>query len=141
MVQVTEMRDNTFFARIFYAAPSGDVTDVDARPSDAINLAVRFGAPIYVAQTVAANSAYLMNGADYSPERAGATEGGGGGGARMGGAEVGGGGAGAPTEELVQAVQRQVVRRRDPALELRSRLAMAVAEEHYDDAVTLQVWK
>jgi hypothetical protein len=31
----------------------------------------------------------------------------------------------------------QVVRRRDPALELRSRLAMAVAEEQYDDAATL----
>ena len=41
----------------------------------------------------------------------------------------------------MQAVQRQVVRRRDPALELRSRLAMAVAEEQYDDAATLQVWK
>jgi bifunctional DNase/RNase len=64
---VTEMRDNTFFARIFYAGPTGEVTDVDARPSDAINLAVRFGAPIYVAKQVVTGSAYLMNGTDYTP--------------------------------------------------------------------------
>ena len=44
---VTELRDNTFYATI-----AVDGHDVDARPSDAINLAVRVAAPILVAESV-----------------------------------------------------------------------------------------
>src|SRR5918995_425703 len=42
-IAITSIRENTFYARI---AINGQ--DVDARPSDAINLAVRFGAPILI---------------------------------------------------------------------------------------------
>lgn len=53
-VCVTALVDRTYHARIHYAAAgaAGGEFDVDARPSDAINLGIRFGAPIYVARTV-----------------------------------------------------------------------------------------
>lgn len=50
-VAVTELRENTFYATISIAV-DGNVEELDARPSDAINLAVRVGAPILVDQAV-----------------------------------------------------------------------------------------
>lgn len=47
-VTVTEMRDNTFYALIRLSTAGRDV-EVDARPSDAIAVAVRTGAPIFAA--------------------------------------------------------------------------------------------
>ena len=44
-VVVTDLRDNTFYARICYVSTHEGLekeVDIDARPSDAINLAVRF---------------------------------------------------------------------------------------------------
>jgi bifunctional DNase/RNase len=50
-VVINELRDSTFFARIHVV--SGDrVFEMDARPSDAIALALRTQAPIFVAQSV-----------------------------------------------------------------------------------------
>jgi len=45
-VAVTSLRDNTFFAGVTLGV-GGRVEELDARPSDAINLAVRVGAPIF----------------------------------------------------------------------------------------------
>jgi uncharacterized protein len=46
-IEICDLKDNTFFARIFFS--SGQETfDMDARPSDAIAIALRFSAPIYV---------------------------------------------------------------------------------------------
>ncbi|GAB4299065.1 MAG: bifunctional nuclease family protein [Ignavibacteriaceae bacterium] len=50
-VVVDELRDNTFYAKILLEV-SGLTNEVDARPSDAIALAVRAQAPIYVAESV-----------------------------------------------------------------------------------------
>lgn len=50
-VVVSRLQENTFFAVIGVAGPEGRA-DVDARPSDAINLAARAGAPIYVDRAV-----------------------------------------------------------------------------------------
>jgi bifunctional DNase/RNase len=50
-VAVTELRDNTFFARIFLAREN-EVLAIDARPSDSIALALKTGAPIYVSRDV-----------------------------------------------------------------------------------------
>ncbi|MGA8239309.1 MAG: bifunctional nuclease family protein [Desulfobacterales bacterium] len=46
-VEVCDLRDSTFFARIYFESKDGGF-DMDARPSDAIALALRFNAPIYV---------------------------------------------------------------------------------------------
>jgi uncharacterized protein len=55
-VAVTELRDNTFFASITLSANGRDM-EIDSRPSDALALAVRTGAPIYAAEDVIAESA------------------------------------------------------------------------------------
>ena len=51
-VVVTELRDNTFFARIVMKDRSGESVMIDARPSDAIALALRADCPIYVNEEV-----------------------------------------------------------------------------------------
>jgi hypothetical protein len=50
-VEVCDLKDNTFFARIYFVSEDGNF-DMDARPSDAIALALRFEAPIFVEDTV-----------------------------------------------------------------------------------------
>src|SRR5438067_361899 len=55
-VSVTELRENTFFASITLSV-AGREMEIDSRPSDAIALAVRSGAPIYAAEEVIAESA------------------------------------------------------------------------------------
>lgn len=50
-IVVSELRDDTFYARIVISL-NGRTIEVDARPSDAMNLAVRTQAPIYVAEEV-----------------------------------------------------------------------------------------
>jgi uncharacterized protein len=55
-VAVTELRENTFFAQITLAV-NGREMEIDSRPSDAIALAVRAGAPIFAAEEVIAESA------------------------------------------------------------------------------------
>ena len=54
-VVVNQLRDNTFFALI-YLRLNGDTLTVDSRPSDAIALAVRTDAPIFVTEEVIQNS-------------------------------------------------------------------------------------
>ena len=53
---MTELRENTFFASITLNV-AGRELEIDSRPSDAIALAVRSGAPIYAAEEVIAESA------------------------------------------------------------------------------------
>jgi len=55
-VAVTELRENTFYASITLRANGRDV-EIDSRPSDALALAVRAGAPIFAADEVIAESA------------------------------------------------------------------------------------
>ena len=54
-VVINDLRDSTFFAQIRIVindGRGGKTLEVDARPSDAIALALRTEAPIYVAQSV-----------------------------------------------------------------------------------------
>ena len=50
-VEIHTLRDNTFFARLCLEY-KGEESAIDARPSDAIALALRCAAPIYVAPEV-----------------------------------------------------------------------------------------
>lgn len=50
-VVINDLTEGTFFAQINYQS-NGDTVELDARPSDAIALAIRFSAPIYVAKHV-----------------------------------------------------------------------------------------
>lgn len=50
-VVVSDLRENTFYALIFVTV-NGEAVAIDARPSDAIALALRAKAPIYVEERV-----------------------------------------------------------------------------------------
>ena len=50
-VVINDLKENTFYARL-YVNIDGEETIIDSRPSDAIALAVRVKAPIYVTESV-----------------------------------------------------------------------------------------
>jgi hypothetical protein len=50
-VLISELKDDTFFAQL-WLKQNGEPVVVDARPSDAIALALRFDCPIYVSEQV-----------------------------------------------------------------------------------------
>jgi uncharacterized protein len=50
-VVINDLNEGTFFAQI-HCSRENDSFELDARPSDAIALAIRFGAPIFVNSTV-----------------------------------------------------------------------------------------
>jgi len=63
-IVVSELKENTFFA-VIHLAVRGEPVLVDARPSDAIALALRSKAPIYVEEEVIDNARAM----DGTPER------------------------------------------------------------------------
>lgn len=50
-IEVCDLKDNTFYAKIYFISKDGNF-EMDARPSDAIALALRFDAPIFVADEI-----------------------------------------------------------------------------------------
>ena len=66
-IAVTELRENTFYA-IVTVAFDGSEIEIDSRPSDAIALAVRAGAPIYAADRVIEESAIEFEHEDVNEE-------------------------------------------------------------------------
>lgn len=63
-IVVSDLKENTFYALI-YVRIRGEVVAVDARPSDAIALALRVGAPIFVEDEVVKNAKNL----EFSPDK------------------------------------------------------------------------
>ena len=59
-VVVNDLSNDTFFARV-HVEQDGQIIEVDARPSDAIALAVRAGAPIFVEETVLDQAGVVLN--------------------------------------------------------------------------------
>jgi bifunctional DNase/RNase len=60
-VQITDLKDNTYFAAI-HLRINGDLRIIDSRPSDAISLALRTKSPIYVDKRVIESSSILQQG-------------------------------------------------------------------------------
>ena len=58
-IEVTDLRDNTYYALI-HLAVGGRRMAIDCRPSDAISLALRTKSPIYVAKKVLESSSVLQ---------------------------------------------------------------------------------
>ncbi len=54
-IVVTDLQENTFYA-VIHLRMNGDRITIDSRPSDAIALALRTDAPIYVTEEVINNS-------------------------------------------------------------------------------------
>jgi bifunctional DNase/RNase len=66
-ITVTELRENTFYAQLTIQLDGSEV-EIDSRPSDAIALAVRADAPIFVADEVIDESAIEFEGEEISDE-------------------------------------------------------------------------
>ena len=64
-IVVCDLKENTFYALI-HVRVQGETVAVDARPSDAIALALRVSAPIYVEDVVVRNAKNL----DFAPDKA-----------------------------------------------------------------------
>ncbi len=64
-IVVCDLKENTFFALIYLTA-AGETLAIDARPSDAIALALRSKAPIFVEETVIDNAKTI----DFASEKA-----------------------------------------------------------------------
>ena len=60
-VVVSELREDTFFA-VIWMEHAGDTVALDARPSDAIALALRWDCPIFVSRAVLENARQLNEG-------------------------------------------------------------------------------
>ncbi len=54
-VEICDLKENTFYARIHFLAPEKTFS-IDARPSDAIAISLRFDCPIFVEERVIAMS-------------------------------------------------------------------------------------
>ena len=55
-VEIFDLKDNTYFATLHVAGPGGKDLAIDARPSDAIALALRFHGPILVSDDLFAKA-------------------------------------------------------------------------------------
>ena len=59
-IEVSELNNDTFYAKVVLQV-NGSTMEVDSRPSDAIALAVRTGAPIFADDTVVEKAGVLMD--------------------------------------------------------------------------------
>lgn len=64
---INELRENTFYAKIKLEIATL-TNEIDSRPSDAIALAVRTGAPLYVAEEVMKIAAFVPSSEDSDDE-------------------------------------------------------------------------
>lgn len=51
-IKIHSLVDNTYYALITLRLPDGQLVEIDSRPSDAINIALRTNCPIYVSPEV-----------------------------------------------------------------------------------------
>ncbi len=66
-VIINELRENTFYAKIILEI-SSMTNEIDSRPSDAIALAVRTGAPLYVSEDVMKIAAFVPSSEESEEE-------------------------------------------------------------------------
>eukprot|EP00873_Tetraselmis_striata_P035118 jgi/Tetstr1/455382/TSEL_042214.t1 len=111
-VCVTALVGNTYHASIHYLKTENGVSEevvLDARPSDALNMAVRFKSVIYVNKEVASKMAQAA--ASHREETTG---------------------------EIVHSVRKAILQFSDPTVMHKIKLEMAVQQERYDDAAQIR---
>lgn len=120
-VQVTSLTDNTFYGRVFFSREGIEDMDIDARPSDAIALALRYKAPIFVHKDVYESAAIVVKegGENESSEESETDE--------------------IETETAVGAEKRpQAPEPINPVDRLREKLKKALAAERYEEAARIR---
>lgn len=113
---INELRDSTFFAKI--RLDSDSVDEIDSRPSDAIALALKSSAPIYVAS-------YILDEIGFIPEKEETEE------TSREPAEEGKQEPKEPSEESKQTREKKLLR-------LKKELDEAVSKEDYETAASLR---
>ena len=111
-VVIDELRENTFYAKIILEV-SALTNEVDARPSDAIALAVRTQSPIYVAEKVMESAAFLPSEESGKEER------------------ISEGNPGNKKEEVPKTKEAKIA-------SLQNKLKEAIAAEEYEKAAKLR---
>lgn len=66
-VEITRLDEGTFYAALMLRGEDREIA-IDARPSDSIALAVRFGCPVYVAESVFEEAAVSVTEVDEEEE-------------------------------------------------------------------------
>lgn len=61
-IEITDLKEGTFYARILFGSEEADAFSMDARPSDAVALALRFDAPMFMAKAVLDQSVENVSG-------------------------------------------------------------------------------
>ncbi len=117
-VLIDELHNETFYAKVI-CEMNGETHEIDARPSDAIAIAVRFGAPIFVSEEI-------MNEAGIREEQAEESE----------DQDEEGEADGAETGEEVAEPQKMPVEA--PLTELQKMLEDAINREDYEEAARLR---
>eukprot|EP01025_Chloroclados_australasicus_P001305 TRINITY_DN10363_c1_g1_i10.p1 TRINITY_DN10363_c1_g1~~TRINITY_DN10363_c1_g1_i10.p1 ORF type:complete len:307 (-),score=30.69 TRINITY_DN10363_c1_g1_i10:551-1471(-) len=118
LVRIHNLVGNTYYARLHLRREdgSGPDLDIDARPSDAINMAVRFHAPVLVEKDLAHKMAMtasqeLVAAADRLPET---------------------------QSEISRSCREEILMYQDPTIMYNLQLQMAIEEERYEDASKLR---
>ncbi len=60
-IEITDLDENTFYAKIRIKGPGDRSTEIDSRPSDAIALGSAMGIPIFVAESVIEDASASQN--------------------------------------------------------------------------------
>lgn len=60
-VEINDVEKETYFSTIFLTSPDGEEITIDSRPSDAIAVAIRVDAPIFVSTKVLADGSVSCN--------------------------------------------------------------------------------
>ena len=134
-VVITDLKHKVYHARLFVTRPAaaspspgggaeGGPTDprhvefeLDARPSDAINLAVRCGAPVYIDRHVLEKAKPFLIGKADAEAKALRSE---------------------SNEQIEASIRALLLTYRDPTMEMQARMAVAVAENRFQDAARLR---
>ncbi|HUW46909.1 MAG TPA: bifunctional nuclease family protein, partial [Dehalococcoidia bacterium] len=66
-IVVSGLKEDTFYARLALSIDGGEL-DIDSRPSDALALAVRVGAPIYAEESVLEKAGIILDEETGKPE-------------------------------------------------------------------------
>jgi bifunctional DNase/RNase len=115
-VQVTSLSENTFYGRVYFKKEGIEDLDIDARPSDAIALALRYKAPIFVHKDVYESAAIVVKeGTEGESGDPAETE----------------AGTGAGSERDPETHMSQVER-------LKENLQKALKAEHYEEAARIR---
>ncbi|MEW6750914.1 MAG: bifunctional nuclease family protein [Candidatus Latescibacterota bacterium] len=117
-VEITDLHEGTYYAEVYLRSEDGATSVLDSRPSDAIALALRMGAPIYAAAEVLREAGYVRpeEPADAPVARR----------------------AGSRSRPEAVGPQPPLARPAGQLEALRRRLQQAVAEEVYEEAARLR---